>query len=190
MTTISRKLRTALVISTLALTAAGALGGCAKKDDQSGGVVSVDPNANVSGAKPGEGDSKGGDVAAFGKCMRDAGFSWWPDPDNSGRINATPPAGVQVDEEKLSQAQQDCSSKYMNPGQAPAMSAEDIETLKGYSKCMRDNGLANFPDPDANGNIDLSGAKIQDNTPEWKKASEACQKFMLQPKDRQNGSTS
>jgi len=189
MTTNSTKLRAALILSTLALTVAGALGGCAKKDD-TGGVVSVDPNSKVSGAKPGGGDSKGGDVAAFGKCMRDAGFSWWPDPDDSGRINASPPAGIQVDEQKLSKAQQDCSSKYMNPAQAPAMSAEDIETLKGYSKCMRENGLPKFPDPDANGNIDLSGAHIQDNTPEWKKASDACAKFMLQPKERKNGSTS
>lgn len=189
MTKKAKKKSAALVLSALALTVSGTLGSCAEKDDQ-GGVVSVDPNSKVSGAKPGGGDSPGGDVAAFGKCMRDAGFSWWPDPDNSGRINASPPAGTRVDEEKLSKAQQECSSKYMNPTQAPAMSAADIQTLKGYSKCMRENGLPNFPDPDANGKIDLGGAHVQDNTPEWKKASEACQKFALQPKERQNGSTS
>jgi len=183
----AKKNRAVLVLSTFALVVAGAMAGCAKDDGQ--GVVSADPNAEVSGAKRGN-NSTGGDVAAFGKCMRDAGFSWWPDPDGSGRIDSSPPAGVLVDEAKLAKAQQDCSSKYMNPAQAPAMSAEDIQTLKGYSKCMRDNGLPKFPDPDANGNIDLGKAKIHDNTPEWKKASEACQKYALQPKERQNGSTS
>ena len=187
MTTIAKKQRVVLVLSTLALAVAG-MAGCAK-DNSGQGVVSADPNAKVSGAKPGS-SSSGGDVAAFGKCMRDAGFSWWPDPDGSGRIDSSPPAGVVVDEAKLAKAQQDCSSKYMNPAQAPAMSAADIQTLKGYSKCMRESGLPNFPDPDANGNIDLGKAKIQDNTPEWKKATEACQKYALQPKERQNGSTS
>jgi len=183
----AKKNRAVLVLSAFALVVAGAMAGCAKDDGQR--VVSADPNARVSGAKPGN-NSAGGDVAAFGKCMRDAGFSWWPDPDTSGRIDSSPPAGVVVDEAKLSKAQQDCSSKYMNPAQAPAMSAEDIQTLKAYSKCMRDNGLPKFPDPDANGNIDLGKAKIQDNTPAWKKATDACEKFALQPKERQNGSTS
>jgi hypothetical protein len=182
-----KKDRAVLVLSTFALVVAGAMAGCAKDDGQ--GVVSADPSAQVSGAKPGN-SSTGANVGAFGKCMRDAGFSWWPDPDSSGRIDSSPPAGIVVDEAKLAKAQQECSSKYMNPGQAPAMSAEDIQKLKEYSKCMRQNGLPKFPDPDANGNIDLGKAKIQDNTPEWKKASEACQKYALQPKERQNGSTS
>jgi hypothetical protein len=182
MTSITRKQRVVLVLSTLALAVTGAMAGCAKDDDP--GVVSADPNAKVSGAKPS--NSTAGSVAEFGKCMRDAGFTWWPDPDGSGRINSSPPAGVVVDEAKLAKAQQDCSSKYMNPGQAPAMSAEDIQKLKEYSKCMRENGLPKFPDPDANGNIDLGKARIEDNTPEWRKATEACQKYALQPKERQS----
>jgi len=187
MTKKARKNRAVLVLSTLALVVAGAMAGCAKGDDK--GVVSSEPNAKVNGAKPGN-NSPGGNVSAFGKCMRDAGFSWWPDPDSSGRINSSPPAGVVVDQAKLAKAQNDCSSKYMNPAQAPAMSAEDIQKLKEYSKCMRENGLPKFPDPDAKGNIDLGKAKIEDNTPEWKKASEACQKYALQPKERPNGSKS
>jgi len=182
----AKKNRAVMILSAFVLVISGVMTGCAKGDGR--GVVSTDPNAKTSGAKAAN-DSTGGNVAAFGKCMRDAGFPWWPDPDGSGRIDSSPPAGVVVDEAKLAKAQQDCSSKYMNAGQAPAMSAEDIQKLKGYSKCMRENGLPKFPDPDANGNIDLGKAKIQDNTPEWKKASEACQKYALQPKERQNGST-
>jgi hypothetical protein len=182
-TTTAKKQRAVLVLSTFALVVAGALGGCAKHDAP--GVATAKPNAKSSSSTNGNNAAAGG-VAAFGKCMRDAGFSWWPDPDGSGRINASPPAGVVVDEQKLSKAQQTCSAKYMNRDQAPAMSAEEIAQIKKHSKCMRDNGLPNYPDPDGNGNVDLGKAKIEDNTPEWAKATAACKQYELQPKDRGN----
>jgi hypothetical protein len=54
-----------------------------------------------------------------------------------------------------------------------------------YSECMRKNGVRNFPDPDSNGNIritggqDRSGGKfgLDASSPQFKKAQQACRKY-------------
>jgi hypothetical protein len=42
-----------------------------------------------------------------------------------------------------------------------------------YAQCMRDNGVPNFPDPDANGQFRGAGHELQ-NTPNYQAALRAC----------------
>src|SRR3954453_8175394 len=65
---------------------------------------------------------------------------------------------------------------------APAASAADREaTLMKASKCMRDNGVADFPDPvvDSNGNARPGQGlrNLDRNDPTVSKAFTACQKY-------------
>jgi hypothetical protein len=56
----------------------------------------------------------------------------------------------------------------------------DFEQALAYSKCMRANGVPNFPDPQRQGNgIRVDVGKNQ-NTPEMRKALEACRDKMPQ----------
>ncbi len=52
-----------------------------------------------------------------------------------------------------------------------------------FSACMRDHGVRDFPDPDASGELTidgvLNGSSLDPETPEWKRAIQACRK--LQP---------
>jgi hypothetical protein len=56
-----------------------------------------------------------------------------------------------------------------------------------FSACMRKNGVPDFPDPDSNGNIRITGGRdksgrtfgLDPNSPQFKRAQKACQK--LQP---------
>jgi hypothetical protein len=56
-----------------------------------------------------------------------------------------------------------------------------------FSACMRKHGVPNFPDPDSNGNIKITGGRdshggtfgIDANSPQFRKAQKACRK--LQP---------
>ena len=43
-----------------------------------------------------------------------------------------------------------------------------------YAKCMREKGIADFPDPDANGMINLNGNKVDTNGAQFKAADSAC----------------
>jgi hypothetical protein len=48
-----------------------------------------------------------------------------------------------------------------------------------YSKCMRAHGVANFPDPDAQGDIRMSssGSGVDARTPQYQAAAKNCQKL-------------
>jgi hypothetical protein len=52
-----------------------------------------------------------------------------------------------------------------------------------FSNCMRDNGVSEFPDPDASGELTidgvLNGSSLDSNSPAWKEAIGACKD--LQP---------
>jgi hypothetical protein len=48
-----------------------------------------------------------------------------------------------------------------------------------YSRCMRENGVPKFPDPDANGNLSIiGGAGLDPNSPQFKAADKECEKYM------------
>jgi hypothetical protein len=53
-------------------------------------------------------------------------------------------------------------------GQAPAS-----DQARKYAQCIRDNGVPDFPDPDANGQFRGAGHE-QQNNPKFQAATEAC----------------
>jgi hypothetical protein len=54
-----------------------------------------------------------------------------------------------------------------------------------YAKCMRNKGIAGFPDPATNGVISMDGSKIDTNSAQFKAADEAC-KSLLPPQGQAN----
>src|SRR5262249_29447673 len=47
-----------------------------------------------------------------------------------------------------------------------------------FASCMRKNGVPNFPDPSSSGTITITSASgINPNTPAFRKAQKACQKY-------------
>ena len=50
----------------------------------------------------------------------------------------------------------------------------DNPDLLALSQCMRDNGIANFPDPGPDGGLLLDGTGIEPDSPQFKAAQEAC----------------
>src|SRR5215207_3426139 len=67
-------------------------------------------------------------------------------------------------------------------GGANATAANQEKAVK-FAECMRENGVSEFPDPDASGNLTidgvLNGSGIDPNSPTWKGAIAACED--LQP---------
>jgi hypothetical protein len=53
-----------------------------------------------------------------------------------------------------------------------------------YARCMRAHGIADFPDPDANGNLGLNGqpgSDLDPNNPAYKAANNACKSLLPAP---------
>ena len=55
-------------------------------------------------------------------------------------------------------------------GAAPA---DKVAAARAYAQCIRDNGVPDFPDPDANGQL-RGPAHEQQDTPTFRAAMQAC----------------
>jgi hypothetical protein len=87
---------------------------------------------------------------AFSKCMRENGVDM-PDPkegpDGSVLIGA---AGAGPDDAAFTAAYEKCRAKLPNGG-THTMSPEERQKQLTFARCMRDNGIADYPDPPADG---------------------------------------
>jgi hypothetical protein len=76
-----------------------------------------------------------------------------------------------------------CSDAPDENGNAGNTSAANQNQAVKFAECMRDNGVSDFPDPDASGRMTidgvLNGSSLDPNTPAWKAAMAACED--LQP---------
>lgn len=164
----------------LLLTLASA--GCAGDGDDGTGVATAQTGAAA--AAPSAGAEKGENADAplkFAQCMRQNGITWFPDPDASGQTRVKSPKGF--DPKKYQAAELACQ-KY-----APGMEAdreidpELAEKARQMAKCMRENGVPDFPDPRPDGGIAIDRGKIKNGpgSPVFDKADEKCSQHMPKP---------
>jgi hypothetical protein len=70
-----------------------------------------------------------------------------------------------------------------NGGSGGNRNATNRDKAMKFAECMRDNGVREFPDPDASGGLTidgvLNGSSLDPSTPAWKAAMGACKD--LQP---------
>ena len=63
-------------------------------------------------------------------------------------------------------------------GRSGAPTASDREQAVKFAKCMRNNGVSAFPDPDASGELTIdgivNGSSLDPSTPAFKQAISAC----------------
>jgi hypothetical protein len=60
----------------------------------------------------------------------------------------------------------------------------DIQALLRYARCMREHGMADFPDPAADGRFPLPASLRGGKTPSFLRASQACRQLNPDPKGR------
>jgi len=124
-----------------------------------------------------------GNALAYSRCMRAHGVAAFPDPDSKGQIklNATPENGLSFDSPQMKAAMEACKDLEPHLSESEGK-AEHKQALK-FAKCMRDNGVKDFPDPKPPG----SGPQTQSSTggdqqsqgpdpesPAFKRAQQAC----------------
>jgi hypothetical protein len=168
-----------------------------------GGASGDDGVATASSAKPkptatsssssGKLSPKDAQAAAlrFAKCMRANGLPNFEDPKvTGGGLAIALPDGVSP--EKADKANQKCKKYLPNGGVPPKLDPQELERQRQFAKCMRANGVPDFPDPQANGGgirIDKKSgsggpnagtSKVGPGNPTFDKAQRACAKY--QPK--------
>lgn len=159
-----------------------ALAGCGGDGGGNGGIASAGGTASAApGASPSASKDNYEAMLEFTECMRGEGIEM-DDPQ--------PGAGVQLrlrgsDPAKTEAAMAKCRHLMPNGGELQKADPERIEKARQYSKCMRDNGVAAFPDPDPEtGGIMLRaapGSGLDPNDPTFQAAQKTCEKLRPVP---------
>ena len=163
----------------LALVLALAPAGCARGPDDDGANVATArsgaPRPSSSGPT-GEPDRDA--PVKFAQCMREHGMTWFPDPQPDGRMTIKTPKGL--DPKKMDAAQQACRQFAPNGGPGSRPDPAAIEQARQMAKCMRANGVPNFPDPNPDGGLGIDRGKLGTGPgePTFDRAEQACARYL------------
>ena len=173
-----------LLLWLLAALCMGALAACGRASD-----AGIPTARDSQSASPGEANSTqaeptptaedAADAAlTYSQCMREQGVSNFPDADAQGRIRISPPGSIDPNSAEFQAAGEACR-ELAPPGWGESNADPgDAETLLKFTRCMRQNGVADFPDPDPNTgvrNLFGRGSTLDPNDPKLKAALESCE---------------
>jgi hypothetical protein len=177
--------RAASGIAVFALLATLALAGCAPTAPT--GVASLDGGTGSTSSPQATDEPSQGDQVKFAECMREHGIDMPdPDPSEDGGFGIMIPQGTS--KEAADAAIEACKEFMPNGGEPPHLNAEELAAMREFAKCMRENGIENFPDPSADGGIAIEANPddpdgIDPESQEFKNAEDACKDLMPEPPD-------
>jgi hypothetical protein len=121
---------------------------------------------------------RGEQARQFAECMRGEGVDM-PDPEvgeggkTRMRIGAREGA---VDKKTMNAAMEKCRHLLPNGGEPRPLSAEDLERARAHARCMRENGVPDFPDPQPDGGLRIEVPK--GDVTAFEAAMEKCRQLM------------
>lgn len=158
---------TKIQVAAIAL-AVAVLGGCANSPEQK--VASANGSAGpgaraTASAKPGEQGRK------WAACMRQNGVAV-DDPEPGGGLPPEPATTDPKKQDTIAKAGEKCRPLEPSGDEAgKPITPQYVAKLRVVAKCLRANGLPNYPDPDANGMVDI---KSPLDEAAFEKARDAC----------------
>ncbi|WP_327107911.1 hypothetical protein [Nonomuraea glycinis] len=144
-----------------------ALAGCGSGATGGADVASAGDVTPTSGSSAAPSLGREERTLKWAQCMRENGVDV-PDPKAGQGIKMTMGPGSEATMDK---AQQACKEWKPSGGDGPG-GARDGERMRTLAKCMRDNGVAEFPDPE--GNTMRLDKKVADD-PDFPAAQKKCQ---------------
>lgn len=112
----------------------------------------------------------------YAQCMRDSGVPDFPDPGAEGQFSLGHGEGDHDPyDPTLRAAMEECRD--LRPAGADHQDFGDPEfvvQMFDFAQCMRENGLPDFPDPDADGRLVLGHGEIDRNDPRFQAAMRTC----------------
>ncbi|MFI9641655.1 hypothetical protein ACIG87_16585 [Micromonospora sp. NPDC051925] len=170
----------------LPVVAALALTGCQADDSDDSGVATAGGGGVQPSLSAAAGMSDEERQLKFAACLREQGLDV-PDPEpgqNGPRFNF----GSDVDTAKVQAALQQCREYAPNGGQPRQLDADQVEQVRKLSKCMRENGVPNFPDPAADGRVQPGQAGLDLKDPKLRAAFDKCRETVPNLGDRRGTS--
>jgi hypothetical protein len=111
--------------------------------------------------------------------MRSHGLPDFPDPGANGGIQvSTGPGGGAMGANSPQYASAFAACKSLMPALQARGGGPDRGQMLKYAQCMRAQGIKDFPDPDPQGGLVLSGrGDLDPSSPLFQKAQGACKQF-------------
>jgi hypothetical protein len=163
----------------LCLLLALSMAGCGGSGGDDGVATAGSPGSKTGSSAGTDGLSDQDRSLKFAQCMRDNGVANFPDPksNDGGGMSIDVPDGT--DPKKVDAAMQKCKLYLPNGGEPPKVDPQRAEQNRKFAKCMRDNGVPNFPDPGADGGIQMNGNDpgLNMNDPKFQAAQQACAQY-------------
>lgn len=133
----------------------------------SAGLLLVAPVAALAQA-PADNDDA---ALAYAQCMRDNGYTEFPDPTpgEGMRFLITPGSAA-----RFEQAATACRALAPAGLRDEGVTPEQLEGLLKLAQCVREHGLPNFPDPGADGRFDAGKIGAGPDDPKLRAAMGAC----------------
>lgn len=133
---------------------------------------SANPSAASGTSGNSSADSASTGDAAFAQCVRQHGVSTMPDPQNGHFIMP----GSVTSNPNWQSAVQAC--QHLLPGGTlGGNSGSNSSALLSFSQCMQTHGEPQYPDPEADGAIDMP-TSIDQNSPTFQKAYQECKSYL------------
>jgi hypothetical protein len=165
----------ALAASSVLLAACG--GGPAHNGVASLGKAKTTTTQSGAPAASGSSGSMEVQLLKYAVCMRAHGISDFPGPVPSPlggygfHYHATPGSDLDPNSPQNQSATKACE-KYVPPGLANLTHAQMMANGAKWTDCMRAHGEPDFPEPNAQGLIEIT---MDPNSPQFQKAEKACQ---------------
>jgi hypothetical protein len=180
--------RTRSLIVAALLGVAPALAGCGGSSAPA--VAHLSPGKGASLASSADGSSAPESVTThqqkevdYAKCLRAHGAGEVPEPgDGRSIVNGYGGDGPNPGPPQFKVAQKACNDLLPGgSGPNPQMQKQTQERALEFSRCMRSHGVPSFPDPNggAGGHTRIGGpgSGIDPNSPRFRAAGKACQKY-------------
>ncbi len=164
--------------------------GCGSPAPASGVVTLDSPGASGSpgAAAASPSDDYSQQLLAYSQCMRSHGFPNFPDPEVSGgqvRLPNLSGTGIDPKTDAFRSADTACQSLMPTPPPQARQPMSPVDQAKwlAFAQCVRDHGVANFPDPDfSNGGpkpmFDFNGTGIDGRSTTVQAAQNACRPLL------------
>lgn len=108
---------------------------------------------------------------AYAQCMRDNGYTEFPDPTPDGGIKFLIDPANAPRFQKAAAACRDLAPEGLGDD---AITPAELEALVKLAQCVRENGIPDFPDPDAHGRFDPSNIGSKPGEPRLEAAMAVC----------------
>lgn len=176
-------MRKLILVLACGLAFGSVLTACGKgKDD---GIPSANTGTGSSSQAPVSDDPEER-MRQFAQCMRDNGIDM-SDPEviaGGGAVQPAIPANPGGEQEgppsaelqeKLQKANEACQHLMPEGGTQGQADPEAVEKMRNFAKCMRENGIENFPDPQPDGGMAVGpDTGIDPRDPAFQEAAKKC----------------